>query len=319
MGRYTEHHTVDRLDLDGRAMYIADLGQAPAGGVILLLFGGQALLQFLPVGFGRGQRVVAVADSQHHGRLTGGTGPASSKFFLVGQVGQCGVDLVDQGGVFHRPAAQMAAAQHQLAVIQQRQAIFMVTDGFDQRLFLIVSQHHHVGRFQNSATAYFQARRDALHHRLFAGADGRFAAGVIVVGFQVHGTYQPLADGAVHLGALHIDKAVDTAGQHRLAVLLHRAADGLHPLLLLGGAQVSFGQDDMQRAGLTGGQRFGALPVLRLGSKLVYRNAGPRVQRNVGGGQQNISGNKARNRHTMHLFLLLLQNHRMTHQRIDSQ
>ena len=47
MGRYTEHHTVDRLDLDGRAMYIADLGQAPAGGVILLLFGGQAVPLFL--------------------------------------------------------------------------------------------------------------------------------------------------------------------------------------------------------------------------------------------------------------------------------
>ena len=62
----------------------------------------------------------------------------------------------------------------------------MVTDGFDQRLFLIVGQHHHVGRFQNSTTAYFQARRDALHHRLFSGADGRFAAGVIAQLVRAH-------------------------------------------------------------------------------------------------------------------------------------
>ena len=262
----------------------------------------------------------AVADGQHHGRLTGGAGPAGGELFLVGQVGQRGVDLGDEGGILHSPSAQMPAAEHQLTVIQQGQYVLVVADRLDQRLFLVVGQHHHMGRFQNCATADFQARRDALDHSLFTGADGGLAAGVVVVGFKVDGTHQTLADGAVHLGALNIHKAMNAAGQHRFAVLLHRAADGLHPLGLLGGTQVGFGQHDMQRTGFTGSQGFGALPVFRLGGKLVNGDAGPRVQRNAGGRQQNISGNKARNGHTtMHLFLICLQNHRMPHQRIDGQ
>ena len=236
--------------------------------------------------------MVAIADGQHHGLLPLGGGPAVGERGRVSQFGKSRVDLRDERRILDGPAAQTAAAQHQLAVVERRKLVFHKADGLDERAVGVVGQHHDVGRFQRRTAAHFQPWRDALHDGALAGADGGLAALGVVVGVEVHRAHKALADRAVHLGALHIDVAMYFPCQHGAAVVVHCAADALQAGVLLRGAQVSLRQDDVQRAGPALGAGLGALPVLRLGGELVHGNAGPRVQRNAGGGQQDISGGK---------------------------
>ena len=301
LGGNAEHHPVDRLHFNGGAVYVAHLRQTPPRRVGAALFLGQTGLQFFPIGFGGGKAVVAVPHCQHHRGLPRGIVPARGKGVRVSKRRQGGVHTRNQLRRFHRPAAQPSAAQHQLAVIQKRQAVLAVPDGFDQRGVFIVRQHHNVGRFQLGAAAHPQPGRDTLHHRCLARADGRLRAGGVVVAFQVDFAHQTLPHGAVHLGALHIHIAVYGAGQHLFAVLAHGGADALQAGLLLRSAEVRLRQHDMQRAGFSGGQRFGALPILRLGGELIHGNARPAVQRDSFGRQQNISGRKTRKRHHQHI------------------
>ena len=116
---------------------------------------------------------------------------------------------------------------------------------------------------------------------------------VKAVCFQVHRAHQALTDGAVHLGAFQVDKAVDHPGQQAAAVVRHGAADGFQPVCLIRRAQVSLGQNDMQGAGLVLGKGLGFLPVFRLGGELVHRDAGPGIQGRARCGQQDAGRCKA--------------------------
>ena len=122
----------------------------------LALFFGEGGFQLLPVGFCRGQAVVAVANGQHHGGLARGCRPPPGKRLRVSQRRQGGIDLGNTGGVLHRPAPQVSAAQHQFAVIEQRQFLLAGTDGLDERLARIVGQHHHVRRFSSAPRRTFR-------------------------------------------------------------------------------------------------------------------------------------------------------------------
>ena len=291
-GGHTEHHPVDGFYLDGRAVNIAHLRQTPAGRVNGALFRGQGGFQFLPVGLGGGKGMVAVPHRQRHGRLSGGGRPAGGKGVRIAQRGQRGVDLSDERRVLHGPARQMPAAQHQLALIQLGQLLLAGGHRLDEGAAFIVGQHQHMGRFQHRAAADFQPGRDALRHGGLAGADVRFGTGGVIVGLQIHSAHQALPDGAVLLGALHVHIAVDMAGEHRLPVLLHGAADGRQPGRLLRGFQIRLRQHDVQRAGFSSGQFLRFLPVVRLGGKLVHRDAGPGLQRGLLR-QQDMGGGKA--------------------------
>ena len=55
-------------------MDVAHLSQAPAGGMAFPLLRGQGGFQLLPAGFGRGQRMIAVAHSQRQGLCAPGLG-----------------------------------------------------------------------------------------------------------------------------------------------------------------------------------------------------------------------------------------------------
>ena len=100
---HVEEHPVDGLDLNGRRMDIAHLGQTPAGGVSLPLLGRQGGFQLFPVSLGGGQRVVAVAHSQRQGFGPPGLRVLGVKGLLAAQALQGRGDPGPQCG--RRPAS----------------------------------------------------------------------------------------------------------------------------------------------------------------------------------------------------------------------
>lgn len=202
------------------------------------------------------------------------------------------VDLLHQRGVLHGPTGQVAAVQHQRAIIQQRQLRLMSGNGFNQGTGFIVGQHHHMRGFHWAPRRILSRGGMRATTVLSLGRMAGFAAFFKAVLFQVHSTNQTLADGTVHLGALHIHIAMYTAGQQVIAVILHGRTDRRKARFFLRGSKVSFRQNNVQGAGFALCQFLRFLPVFRLGGKLIHRNAGPRVQRGRCTGQQDISRDK---------------------------
>ena len=82
------------------------------------------------------------------------------KFLLTAQHGQRIFDLCNEGGVLHRPAGHMTAAQHQLALVHLGQAVLVGVNGLDEGAVRVIRQHHDMGRFQRSAGAHLHALSD---------------------------------------------------------------------------------------------------------------------------------------------------------------
>ena len=172
---------VNGLHLNGRRVYIAQLYQTQPGGVITALLLGEVGLDLVPMGFGGGQAVVAVAHGHHQRGLPGCGGIAGIKHLAAGQALQRGHNALLHGLVGDAPAAKMAALQHQIKVIGKGIIAAGIRQGLNHGFFGIVQQHHHMGQFQHSAAAHGQTGRNALHHRVFAGADQRLGAFFIAV------------------------------------------------------------------------------------------------------------------------------------------
>ena len=64
-----------------------------------------------------------------------------------------------------------------------------------------------MGQLQHGAAAHSQTGRNALYHSVFTGADQGLCALFVAVILKIDAAHQALADAAVHLGALYIDKA----------------------------------------------------------------------------------------------------------------
>ena len=288
-------------------MDIAHLGQTPAGGVVLCLLRGQGLFQLLPAGFCGSQRVVAVAHGQRQRVAAGGIGVFLVKFFLTAQHGQRVFDLRDEGGILHRPACHMAAAQHQLTLVYLGQAVLVGGNGLDEGAIRVVRQHHDMGRFQRSAGTHLHAGRDAAFHGALAGAHGTFFAPAVAVSFQVHTPYKTLPHPAALLGALHIDKAVHRPGEHVLGVILHGGVDLFHPRIGVSVLQIHLRQDQVQSAGRTRSGLFCPLPVAAVAGKLVTGNAAPLLQRHLLRRQQDVCGCKTGSRFHSRFLPSLLQ------------
>ena len=186
----------------------------------------------------------------------------------------------------------MAAAQHQLPLVEGAQPVFLGPDGLDEGAAGVVGQHHHMGGLQLCPAADRHPGRDPLLHRVFAGADGRQAAPVVVVGFQVHPAHQALTDPAALERALHVDKAVHRPGQDIPAVLLHGLVDGVHPGGQVPVVQVDLRQDQAEGAGPLC-RCGGPLPIGAVAGKLVAGNAAPLLQRDGGVRQQDVGRLKA--------------------------
>ena len=246
---HIEQYAVDGLDLNGRGVDVAHLGKAPPGRVVFPLLQSQGGLQLLPVGLGGSQRVIAVADGQRQRRGPLGLRVFGVKGFLTAQLLQGGVDLGQQRRVLHGPARNVAAAQHQFALVDFAQLRLFLTDGLDEGAVRVVGQHHDVGRFEAGPPPDGHPGRDAALHRVLAGADVRLGALGVAVGFEVDLAHEALPHPAALLGALHVDEAVHGAGQHRLGVFVHGRMDRFDlpgDILVF---QIHFRQDQVQRTG----------------------------------------------------------------------
>ena len=236
--------------------------------------------------------MVAVAHRQRQRVAAGGIGVFLVKFLLTAQHGQCVFDLRDEGGVLHRPACHMTAAQHQLALVHLGQAVLVGGNGLDEGAVRVIRQHHDVGRFQRSAGAHLHAGRDAAFHGALAGAHGAFFATAVAVSFQVHTPHKTLPYPAALLGALYIDKAVHCPGEHILGIILHGGVDLFHPRIGVSVLQIHLRQDQVQGAGRTRCGLFCPLPVAAVAGELVTGNAAPLFQRHLRRGQQDVCGCK---------------------------
>ena len=290
---HIEEDAVDGLDLDGRRMDVAHLSQAQAGGMAFPLLRGQGGFQLLPAGFGRGQRMIAVAHSQRQGLCAPGLGILGIESLLTAQCSQCSIDLCQHRRVFHGPACNVAAALHQLALVHLFQLALSRADGLDEGAAGVVGQHHDMGRFQRRAPAHGHAGRDALGDGALAGPDGRAGALLVAVSLEVYLAHEALTHPAALLGALDVDKAVHGAGQHVAAVLVHRGVDVLHPLGRVFILEVDFRQDEPQGAGAAAHNGVCLLPVGAVAGKLVTGHAAPLFQRDILPGQQDVGRTKA--------------------------
>ena len=270
----------------GLVVDVLQLHQGIAGRVIAEILAGMGGLQLLVAGFGRGQGVVAVAHGEHHGH------PGQALVFLAdvgGIVRQTGLEGV-HGLPLHQPAGNMAAALHEIEVIELGQAVLLGGDGLQQNLVVVVAEHQNVGQLHGSIPANPHSRRNALHHGLLRGADGGHGTHGKIIGVQIHHAHQALADGAALQRALHIDEGPGIGLEHAgFLISGHGFVDQGRVGSFLGGAQLRLGQDQVD-----GGRRVPRrlphpVPIGRLGRKLVAGDDRPFFH-GIHLGHQNISG-----------------------------
>ena len=91
----------------------------------------------------------------------------------------------------------MAAAFHEVKVVELLQAVLLGGQRLDQDLFVVVSEHQDVGEFDRGVAADSLARRDALDYGLFRRTDRGGGADGVVIGVEIDHAHQAGADGAV--------------------------------------------------------------------------------------------------------------------------
>ena len=230
--------------------------------------------------------MVAVAHGKDHGH-------ALQALVLLAHVG----GIIRQNGVegihvlaVHQPAGDVAAALHQVEVIQLLHAVLFGADGLDEHLFMVIAQHQDMGQLDGGVPADPLAGGDALGNGALGGTDGGGGAHGVIIGVQVHHADEALADGAVFQGALHIDQAVGIGLKDVVFhILRHGLVDsgGVGGFLL--GAQLRLGQDQID-----GGDRAfrvgaDALPVGLVRGELVAGDHCPLGHIAVFG-QQDVGG-----------------------------
>ena len=144
-----------------------------------------------------------------------------------------------------------------------------------------------MGAFQHCAAAHRQTRRDACGHCALAGAHQRLCTRLIAVCLQVYRAHKAASHAALR-GALYIYKAVHAALQHAVCRTPHIGMNRLDARRCILPFQKAFGQDDIQRAGLSLTYRLRPPPVIRLACELVACQHGPGRKVCLGAGQKNV-------------------------------
>ena len=133
-------------------------------------------LDLLPAGLGRRQRVVSIPHRQEKAAAL----PLhlrNARRRLLGQ------------RAFHRIAADVPAAEHQLRLVQGWQ-IFL-RQRLNQRHAGVIEQHHHMRALQRRSAANAHPRRNARENRSLRRAHRRMGAGRKVVLIQVEPAHKP--------------------------------------------------------------------------------------------------------------------------------
>lgn len=127
-----------------------------------------------------------------------------------------------------------------------------------------------MGQLKGSVLPDADAGRDALHHRLFGGADLRFCPGAVIVIVEADAAHDPVTDAAVLLGALHVDHGVPMLGENAACqIFVHGAVDLFDPFVHVAVLKIDLGQRDPQRGGRVAHRLFGLRPIRSLGGELV--------------------------------------------------
>ena len=126
-------------------MDVLQLHQGIPGGVVRQIHPGIFGLQLFVAALGRGQGVVAVAHSKNQR-----TCPGRSWYFsragggIGGQTVFKGRRLLTRDQV----ASNVAAALHEVKIVQLRQALLLGPDGLQQHLPVVVTQQQNMGQLQ---------------------------------------------------------------------------------------------------------------------------------------------------------------------------
>ena len=249
---------MDGLELQRRTVEVDQFHHCVARRVRVELRRGEAALDVLPALFGRGEGMVAVAH---------GVEQAVALFMEARQR----LEHAQGAAVFQRPALYVTAARHQIEVVKLLTGV--VKGGLDDGMPGVVNEHHHVRAFEGRAGAYLGAGRHALGHGALRGADEAFAAGGEIVLLQIDAGQQAIAGAGGRLPPGE-DEAVRHGHAHGIAkVDAHGAVDLADALLAL--LQIDLRQHDAQRRGRVADERLHAVPVVRLGGKLVAGHHGP--------------------------------------------
>jgi len=184
----------------------------------------------------------------------------------------------------------MAAALHEIEVVELFKAVLLRADRLDEHFFVVVAEHQNVRQLDGRVAAHTLTRRNALRHRALGRTDGRSRARCIVVGVEIDHADEALADGAVFKGPLDIDIAVRIDRKNiAVHVVRHRAVDFRRVGSFLLRAELGLRQHQIDRRNSTLGVPAYALPVSLVGGKLVAGDHRPFFH-GIGLRDQDISG-----------------------------
>ena len=220
--------------------------------------------------------MVAVADREQHRRGAGRHGQARGEGLRLDQREQ---------GALHgarlrladREAAQVTTAGHQLGVVQRTHRVAPGGCGLDHGAQRVVDQHQDVRQLELGAAAHLDARRQPLDDGALGGADQALGRGAEVVVLEVQLEHQPAA--RVRAAAPFDQHRAVMLDQHAVGqIALHRRLNARDALGRIVGAQVSLGEDQVQRRCGIADLAPQLLPVLRLRGVLVARHHRPLAQ-----------------------------------------
>ena len=190
----------------------------------------------------------------------------------------------------HQPAGKMAAALLQIKIIEGSHPALFLSQRFDHCLFGVINEQNDMGQLNSRALAHLDPGRDPLQNGSLRRPDTALAAGEEIILLQIHHADEALADLAISLGPLHIEKGMGIGFKYALfQILLHGGIDLGNVFSHLGSVQFCLRQNQTQCRGGVPHRTLNSLPVFRLGGKLVAGHHGPFGHIRLTG-QENIGG-----------------------------
>ena len=267
-----EDHAVNRLKDLRRVVDILQLNERIARRMVGKILTGMVLFQLFIAALGRCQRVVAVTNRKDHGHAL------KPLVLLAYRLGIARKRIVKLVNVFalNKPARNVAAALHQVKVIELFQVVFLRTNRLNEYLVMVVAEHQNVRQLDGCVAAHTLARRDALGNGALGCADGRGCTGCVVIRVQVNRADQSLADRAVFQRPLNIDIAVRIRGKHVFVhIFFHGGIDKRRVLGLFFRTELCLGKNQIDCGNRPLGVLTNTIPIRVIGSKLVAGNNRP--------------------------------------------
>ena len=169
----------------------------------------------------------------------------------------------------------MAAALHEVEIIELLVVREVLRKGLDNGLFIVVDENDDVGQFERCAVADPKTRGNALDDRAFGGADkGGRTLGIIVC-FEVESDDKAVAGLSVN-GAAGENEALALVFEDALLnIFVHSLADGGNALRFAGLFEIDLGEHQAEGGRRVADDLLALVPVIGLGGVLIARDASP--------------------------------------------